>query len=660
MKTHLLLILWAATMCGCSKLVHTEGPETETEIPVCFQVECPSLDEPSKALTDAQEKTVKDLNLYLYCKNAAGKDVHIYSAGSANITRKLTVGDYDLFVIANAGADLGNMPRTQVEQSARTVGSESALETGSALPLSAKTSFSVKAAMTVPVTLRRIVARIDLKLSVAAALAGRITLSSAQVVSAPNTGLYFADNAPASDGKLISYPKIALTGSSLTRSFYLLENLQGKVPSVTSQTQRDRTKSPARATYIHIEGQSSGKKLDYYVYLGENTTDDFNVRRNKRYTLNAVVSDENTIDTRVSSAELQLGAVGALYAPNQTLSTTLALVTQNNAGETYQLKYRLYEGSGTLKINGQSYAQDTPISITAVNGAKQIPIAYTQAAAGNVRIGFTVTDRYGYALTKELTTAYKANNPITGSVSNFINKECHKNQYFTLSLSEKDYTGKFSVKCELVKGAGTLYYNTTTNAVASGSSLSLAAGTHTFYFNGTQVGETLIRFTVTDTNGQSKTIDQNVTMERLTIYVRSKFTWGTQKVVSGNEARLDSYIEFEIRCETPPLHTLPVMYKVGYSMVNTMVPPTTKGKPSQTYNCTLSPTSPSFWTRVVYNDYEGPKYYCDSYGNVNYNSIRQHGYTISAIALSSVEVTRPDDPSVQYYCYGQEMVRLDK
>lgn len=647
-------------MCGCSKLAHTEGPETETEIPVCFQVECPSLDEPAKALSDAQEKTVKDLNLYLYCKNATGKDEHIYSAGSANVTRKLTVGDYDLFVIANAGGDLGTMTRAQVEQSARTVGSESALETGSALPLSARTSFTLRSAMTVPVTLRRIVARIDLKLSVAAALAGRITLSSAQVVSAPNTGLYFADNAPASDGKLISYPKIALTGSSLTRSFYLLENLQGKVPSITSQTRRNRTKAPARATYIHIEGQASGKKLDYYVYLGENTTDDFNVRRNKRYTLNAVVSGENTIDTRVSSAELQLGAVGALYAPNQTLSTMLALVTQNNAGETYQLRYRLYEGSGTLKIDGKTYAQDTPVPVTAVNGAKQIPIAYTQAAAGNVRIGFTVTDRYGYALTKELATAYKANNPITGSVSNFINKECHKNQYFTLSLSEKDYAGKFSVKCELVKGAGSLYYNTTTNAVASGSSLSLPAGTHTFYYNGTQIGETVIRFTVTDTNGQTKIVDQNVTMERLTIYVRSKFTWGTQKVVSGNEARLDSYIEFEIRCETPPLHTLPVMYKVGYSMVNTMVPPTTKGKPSQTYNCTLSPSSPSFWTRVVYNDYEGPKYYCDSYGNVNYNSIRQHGYTISAIALSSVEVTRPDDPSVQYYCYGQEMVRLDK
>lgn len=649
MKTHLLLILWAATICGCSKLVHTEGPEIATEIPVCFQVECPSLDEPAKALSDAQEKTVKDLNLYLYCKNATGKDEHIYSAGSANITRKLTVGDYDLFVIANAGADLGNMPRAQVEQSARTVGSEAALETGSALPLSAKTSFSVKAAMTVPVTLRRIVARIDLKLSVAAALAGRITLSSAQVVSAPNTGLYFADNAPASDGKLINYPKIALTGSSLTRSFYLLENLQGKVSSITSQTQRDRTKAPARATYIHIEGQSSGKKLDYYVYLGENTTDDFNVRRNKRYTLNAVVSGENTIDTRVSSAELQLGAVGALYAPTQTLSTTLALVTQNNAGETYQLKYRLYEGSGTLKINEQSYAQDTPISITAVNGSKQIPITYTQAAAGNVRIGFTVTDRYGYALTKELTTAYKQN-PIVGSVSNFTNKECYKNQYFTLLLSETDYAGKFSVKCDLIKGAGSLYYNTTTNAVASGSSLSLAAGTHTFYFNGTQIGETLIRFTVTDTNGQSKVIEQSVTMQAFVVNVYSKFIWGTQKVISGSQARIDSYVTFEVRCETPPRHDLVFDYRYCYSMVNTWTPPNYQYKPLKINTCKLTPTQSSFRTTPSYNDAEGPIYGL-TYGSVNYGHLIKNGYTILDLYGYTVDVARPADPSVYYNLY---------
>ena len=66
-------------------------------------------------------------------------------------------------------------------------------------------------------------------------------------------------NTPAS---VMNYGKIALTGSSLVRSFYLLENLQGKVPSITSQTQRNRSNAPARASYIHIEGQSSGKKLE--------------------------------------------------------------------------------------------------------------------------------------------------------------------------------------------------------------------------------------------------------------------------------------------------------------------------------------------------------------------------------------------------------------
>ena len=114
MKTCLLTILGALALSGCSKLAHTEGPQTENVISVCFQVECPAMDGPTKTLNDAQEKTVKDLNLYLYCKNAAGKDVHIYSAGSANITRKLTVGDYDLFVIAHAGDALGNMSRGQV------------------------------------------------------------------------------------------------------------------------------------------------------------------------------------------------------------------------------------------------------------------------------------------------------------------------------------------------------------------------------------------------------------------------------------------------------------------------------------------------------------------------------------------------------------------
>lgn len=248
MKTYLLLILWAAVLCGCSKLARTEDPATAAEIPVCFQIECPQMDEPAKALTDAQEKTVKDLNLYLYCKNATGKDEHIYSAGSANITRKLTVGDYDLFVIAYAGGDLGNMTRAQVEQSARTVGGEAALETGSALPLSAKTSFSVKAATTVPVVLRRIVACIELNLSVAPQLRERIARCSVQILSAPLLAAYFADNAPSEDDAVTDYAPRSITGHSYNGTFYVPENLQGTVAGITDPTQKAPDKAPEQAT----------------------------------------------------------------------------------------------------------------------------------------------------------------------------------------------------------------------------------------------------------------------------------------------------------------------------------------------------------------------------------------------------------------------------
>lgn len=291
MKTYLLLILWAAVLCGCSKLARTEDPATAAEIPVCFQIECPKMDEPTKAPTDAQEKTVKDLNLYLFCKNAAGKDEHIYSAGSANITRKLTVGDYDLFVIANAGGDLGNMTRAQVEQSARTVGGEAALETGSALPLSAKTSFSVKAAMTVPVVLRRIVACIELNLSVAPQQRERIAPRSVQILSAPRLAAYFADNAPSEDDAVTDYASRSITGHSYNGTFYVPENLQGTVAGITDPTQKAPDKAPEQATCIHIEAvNQTGRKLDYFIYPGENDTDNFDIRRNRRYIVHATLS----------------------------------------------------------------------------------------------------------------------------------------------------------------------------------------------------------------------------------------------------------------------------------------------------------------------------------------------------------------------------------
>ena len=662
MKTYLLLILWAAVLCGCSKLARTEDPATAAEIPVCFQIECPQMDEPAKALTDAQEKTVKDLNLYLFCKNATGKDEHIYSAGSANITRKLTVGDYDLFVIAYAGGDLGNMTRAQVEQSARTVGGEAALETGSALPLSAKTSFSVKAATTVPVVLRRIVACIELNLSVAPQLRERIALRSVQILSAPLLAAYFADNAPSEDDAVTDYAPRSITGHSYNGTFYVPENLQGTVAGITDPTQKAPDKAPEQATCIHIEAvNQTGRKLDYFIYPGENDTDNFDIRRNRRYIVHATVMGESTIDTRVSTTDVVLGSVKPSYRPDEPLSTELRLLTVNNPEPSYSFSYRIYEGTASeLRVQGRPLAQNTPLPVDFSGNEYRLPILYTQAAPGEVRIGLSVTDGYGYSVEKELRATYKAPEPIVADLSSLAGSVCHTAQSFTLDLSEREYEGSFGVVCELAEGAGTLAYGTASNTITGGRRLTLPAGSHTFFFTGTQSGPALIRFTLSDTNGQSLTVERSVTMTPLIIHVRPRFVYGTCRVPqSGGLVRIDSYLDFSVDTDRPPLHEIALKFDCSLMLENTMIPPTQKIKKLDPLTCMLTPNRPSYSAQALYYSAESPLYYADASGNPT--SVMRHGYQVEDYSRLVQDITnRPSDNSVSYILDGAVWSHVNK
>lgn len=662
MKTYLLLILWAAVLCGCSKLARTEDPATAAEIPVCFQIECPKMDEPTKAPTDAQEKTVKDLNLYLFCKNAAGKDEHIYSAGSANITRKLTVGDYDLFVIANAGGDLGNMTRAQVEQSARTVGGEAALETGSALPLSAKTSFSVKAAMTVPVVLRRIVACIELNLSVAPQQRERIAPRSVQILSAPRLAAYFADNAPSEDDAVTDYASRSITGHSYNGTFYVPENLQGTVAGITDPTQKAPDKAPEQATCIHIEAvNQTGRKLDYFIYPGENDTDNFDIRRNRRYIVHATVLGENTIDTRVSTTDVVLGSVKPSYRPDEPLSTELRLLTVNNPEPSYSFSYRIYEGAASeLRVQGRPLAQNTPLPVDFSGSEYRLPILYTQAAPGEVRIGLSVTDGYGYSVEKELRATYKAPEPIVADLSSLAGSVCHTAQSFTLDLSEREYEGSFGVVCELAEGAGTLAYGTASNTITGGRRLTLPAGNHTFFFTGTQSGPALIRFTLNDTNGQSLTVERSVTMTPLIIHVRPRFVYGTCRVPqSGGLVRMDSYLDFSVDTDRPLLHEIALKFDCSLTLESTTIPSTQKIKKLDPLTCMLTPNRPNYSAQALYYSAESPLYYADASGNPT--SVMRHGYQVRDYSRLVQDITnRPSDNSVSYILDGAVWSRVNK
>jgi hypothetical protein len=82
---------------------------------------------------------------------------------------------------------------------------------------------------------------------------------------------------------------------------YIPENCQGTVASITDQRQRTSQNALSGATYLKIEGELTGKvrRFESVVYLGSNTTDDFNIRRNTDYRIEINIKGNLDNDYRI-------------------------------------------------------------------------------------------------------------------------------------------------------------------------------------------------------------------------------------------------------------------------------------------------------------------------------------------------------------------------
>ena len=61
--------------------------------------------------------------------------------------------------------------------------------------------------------------------------------------------------------------------------FYMLENCQGEVESIVDPKDKSPENAPECATYMRIMAEGADKILEYTVYLGENSTSNFDVRK---------------------------------------------------------------------------------------------------------------------------------------------------------------------------------------------------------------------------------------------------------------------------------------------------------------------------------------------------------------------------------------------
>lgn len=168
---------------------------------------------------------------------------------------------------------------------------------------------------------------------------------------------------------------------------------------------------------MRIKAQNAGLQATYDVYLGENNTSNFDVRRNTVQTLDIRIKGDNEVDARIHSFEVKISddlpdaefgrtKDRCIYATGKRLS--IAVANRAKAGD-LSAKIRLVAGSsGALKIGGHSVASDITVPLNDSSDNYEISIAYDPGkayTAANSRLVYevTVSNTDGYSYTKTFT-----------------------------------------------------------------------------------------------------------------------------------------------------------------------------------------------------------------------------------------------------------------
>ncbi|WP_297605078.1 DUF4906 domain-containing protein [uncultured Alistipes sp.] len=409
-KILLFIIPLLAMMSSCNKDEMEDRPSLQDEVRFSLQIQEEGVQYVTRA-TD--EQTVRDVNLFLFDPCGVLPDRHFY-VENGTVECSVLPGSYEAYAVANVHRDMGAMTQEQLH----------AVQLPSVtrytmLPMSGHTTLTVEDRMSAPViTVRRTVAKIICNISIDPAVVYALKLQSVQIMNAAATTKLFDAEQVAKN--FITMNSAAIASSELhsaTRMFYLLENCQGDVPSITTQQQKCAANAPQGATYVRIKAQKDGLQMTYDVYLGENNTSNFDVRRNSVQTLDICIKGDNEVDARIHSFEVKISddlpdadfgrkADRCIYDTGKRLSIS---VTNREKAGNLTAKIRLVQGQvGAFSANRQMVASAVTVSLDDPSGLYEIPIGYVARpvyTAANSRLVYevTVSNTDGYSYTKTFT-----------------------------------------------------------------------------------------------------------------------------------------------------------------------------------------------------------------------------------------------------------------
>ena len=488
--------------CACSDADIELNPATQAKQQLAMTFRCGAMS-PTRAATN--DTRIDDINLYLFPVNG-GQARHVYIAPVRPVVLELPKGDYTLYAIANLGHDAGE--RTQDFVRSLRVEREPAALADAPFPMSAQQAVTVSGDMQIAVSLIRAVAKVNFSYTVAADFAKSFHVKSVQFRSAPRSAALFDFSRAESSEAVADMPPVEASATAYAATCYLLENRQGEVAGIGSQQQKDQTRAPEHATYIAIAGEADGTQVVYRIYLGENNTTDFNVGRNRVYNIDARILGLNTVDWRVSTAELTVTPFAENHAPGEPATTELRLTSTNNPENVYYLSYHIDAGTGIVAIDGVERNPGMPYPLLSGNGTVTADISYKQAEPGDVRLRLTVTDKYGFSMERVLTTQYKKSLNVTFTQEGYELAAMDR-AYVTFDVSQPEYTGQYKAR---LSGDGITFFQGRYSADIPKTEQTLyeGNGTYELRIKPEAVGEIPFTVTITDEQGNSTSFESSV------------------------------------------------------------------------------------------------------------------------------------------------------
>ena len=500
--------------CACSDADINPNPTTQAQ-QITMTFRCGEMSPTRSASSDTR---IDDINLYLFPVNG-GPARHIYIAPVQSVVLELPKGDYTLYAIANLARDTGE--RTQDFVRTLRVERDPLALADAPFPMSAQQSVTVRGDTQIAVSLIRAVAKVNFSYTVAADFAKSFRVKFIQLRSVPRSATLFGSSRAESSEAVADMPPIETSATTYAATYYLLENRQGEVAGIGYQQQKDQTRAPEHATYIAIAGEADGTQVVYRIYLGANNTTDFNVGRNRVYNIDARILGMNTVDWRVSTAELTVTPFAGNHAPGELATTELRLTSTNDTENVYYLSYHIDAGTGIVAIDGVERNPDTPYPLFSGNGTVTADISYTQAEPGDVRLRLTVTDKYGFSMERVLTTGFK-NPELTITYTQQGNElTVYDRAYIDYTVSQPGYSGNYTVK---VEGVPSVYYGRYGSDVPLTTFTQYGNGSYTLRVKPNMVGPNPLKITVTDADGHSAEIITSVMGIKATADLKPTFS----------------------------------------------------------------------------------------------------------------------------------------